>query len=343
MSPSIDLILDVPPERDLPPERHDAIRRLLEDVVADDAARGELPGRMPASPRRPRLWRSIAVAATAAATAAVLVVTGLGDGGDDDVVHAATPPVLNGAMGTGEPAEPQLRELAVAAATAPREAPVSAIRTETWRLAISVRGEGASPSVTSAVVPVLHERTFGDDGTVHLREVRGEPQFPGEEYRRAWDSEGHPDPEGTVLLDRTVPARSLESAYPARLAADPARLRSQLLSASPGTPEPGAALLRALHEVRAERPVPAATRQAALTMLADEPGLRYLGETTDRADRPALAFATDGTDTGISRRHVLLLSPRDGRILGYEEVATGGDARSLDVEPPAVVAYTVYR
>ncbi|PSL01849.1 hypothetical protein CLV30_11288 [Haloactinopolyspora alba] len=344
MSPSMDLVLNPPAERDIPAQRQEAARRLLEDVVARSARtrrpmpRGPRPGWRP---RPRRTWRAVALAAASTAAAAVLVVSDLGGTGDE-VVHAATPPMLDGALGQGEPAEPVLRRLADAAAGSGGQAADATVRTENWELAVSVAGEGAEQRVTTAVVPTLRERTRNDDGSIHLREVRGEPQFPGEAYRRAWDEAGRPDPSGTVLLDRTVPAGRIESQYPADLATAPGPLRAQLLSAAPEPTDATTALFRAVRDVHAERPVAPATRGAELSVLAGQGGVTYLGETTDRADREAVAIAADGTDTGLARRHVLLLDPDDGRVLGYEEILTG-DTGALDVDAPAVVAYTVFR
>lgn len=339
MSPSMDLVLNPPSDRDLPAERQEAARRLLEDVVAR-SAKTRRP--MSRRPRRRRTWRSVALAAASAAAAAVLVVSDLGGTGEE-VVHAATPPMLDGALESGEPAGPVLRRLADAADDSGASvATESRVRTENWELAVSVTGEGEQQSVTSAVVPTLRERTRNDDGSLHVREVRGEPQFPGEEYRRAWNEAGHADPSGTVLVDRTLPAGDVASQYPADLATDPEVLRTQLLSAHPDPAEPGTALFRAVRDVHGERPVTPDTRGAELSVLAAESDVTYLGVTTDRADREAVAVATDGTGTGLPRRHVLLLAPEDGRVLGYEEILTG-DTGALDVQAPAVVAYTVFR
>ncbi|TDE08735.1 hypothetical protein [Jiangella asiatica] len=377
MSPiSSNLAFDVPPRRELPPQRREAIRRLLEETVA----RGVVPPR----PRRTRqlVWPAAGIAAASAVAAAVLVVADPGTPGSD-VVHAATPPVLAAELSVGQPAGPQLRELAAAASgtesddvepggAEPGGAPAdTTVRTESWLLAVTVDGgtedaagpaEGAAPDVgeaagvpaegaatlgygaetgtevvTSAVVPVISERTFREDGSIHLREEHGQPRFPNEE----WDESDVPAGAGEVLVDQTFPVGELPSAYPAQLSADPVVLRDQLLTVWPEADDPAAALFQAVREVYGERALGPAVQAATLAMLASEPGVVALGEMTDRSGRDAVAFGTDSDDSGLDRRHVLLVDPESGRMLGYEEVLTG-DVGALDVEAPAVAAYDTF-
>jgi hypothetical protein len=184
---------------------------------------------------------------------------------------------------------------------------------------------------------MMREQRFLPDGTVHVRETQGEPRYPTAEWSESDDA----DVAGTVLLDQTFAAGALPSGYPDPLAADPALLRDQLLTVWPQAQDPAAALFRSLHEVANTRPVDASVQAAALTMLAREPGVVALGETTDRRGRAALAFGTDSADSGQDQRYVLLIDPSTGRLLGYEQVLTG-DGRDLGLETPAVIAYTAY-
>ncbi|MBB5785916.1 hypothetical protein [Jiangella mangrovi] len=363
-STGMNLAFELPARRELPAERRDAIRRLLEDTVA---------GR-PAARRRPTLrlalWPAAGLAAAAAVTTAVLVVGDFGTGGEE-VAHAATPPVLAGELGIGAPAEAELQALAATAAAAPQAyaAVDTTVSTETWLLSVTetasdgapaegqAQAEGQAPAegrapaegaaatlsmsgtaaVTTAVVPVLREQRLLADGSVHLRETQGEARFPTAE----WSASDESAAAGTVLLDETLPAGGLPSAYPAQLATDPAALREQLLTVWPQATDPAAALFQALHEVGSTRPVDGPVQAAALTMLAHEPGVVALGAATDRRGRDAVAFATDSADSGLDRRYVLLVDPATGRMLGYEEILTG-DTGLLDVKSPAVTAYTVF-
>ena len=353
-STGMNFVLDLPAKRELPIDRRDAIRRLLEDSVSGERA----------VRRRPRvrlaLWPAAGLAAATAVAAAVLVVGDLGTGGGE-VAHAATPPLLAGELSIGQPAEAELQALATAAATGATQLYTAAeqtVSTESWLLSVTeaapaqdgAPAEGRAPAegaaatlsmggaaaVTSAVVPVLREQRFLADGSVHVRETHGEPRFPTAEWSESDDASA-----GTVLLDDTFPAGGIASAYPDPLAADPAALREQLLTVWPQATDPAAALFQALHEVNSSRPVDASVQAAALTMLADEPGVVALGDATDRRGRAAVAFGTDSADSGLDRRYVLLVDPSTGRMLGYEEVLTG-DTGALDVKAPAVTAYTVF-
>lgn len=355
----MNLDFDLPARRELPAERRDAIRRLLEDTVAAELS----ARRRPALGRRPSLrlalWPAAGLATAAAVATAVLVVGNLGGG--DDPAYAATPPVLSAELGIGSPAAAELRTLATTAAREPVTfaAAEPTVSTESWVLSVTesapaedgapVEGqapaEGAAASmsmsdtatVTSAVIPVLREQRFLADGSVHVRETQGEARFPTAE----WSASDESAAAGTVLLDQTFPAGGLPSAYPAQLATDPAALREQLLTVWPQATDPAAALFQALHEVGSTRPVDGPVQAAALTMLAHEPGVVALGEATDRRGRDAVAFATDSADSGLDRRYVLLVDPATGRMLGYEEILTG-DTGALDVKSPAVTAYTVF-
>ncbi|TDC46373.1 hypothetical protein E1212_27075 [Jiangella ureilytica] len=350
-STGMNLDFELPARRELPAERRDAIRRLLEDTVAGEVS----ARRLPRPRRRPRLrlalWPGAGLATAAAAAAAVLVVGTLGGGGDE-VAHAATPPVLAAELARGVPADAELQALATLASSAPQEyaATEATVSTESWVMSVTETATGGAPAegaaaslsigtagVTTAVVPVLREQRFLADGSVHVRETHGEARYPTAE----WD-ESHAAAAGSVLLDETFPAGALASSYPSPLATDPTALREQLLAVWPQAEDPAAALFRALHEVSSTRPVDASVQAAALTMLAREPGVVALGETTDRSGRAALAFGADSADTGLDTRYVLMVDPATGRMLGYEEVLTG-DTGALDLETPSVVAYTVFR
>lgn len=358
-STSLSLVFDLPARRELPADRRDAMRRLLEETVS---------GRTRVRPALPRLRLGLGpaagLAAASAVTAAVLVVGNLGSDGAD-TAYAATPPVLAAELAMGQPAAAELHSLAATAAqTSPQAyaAPAAepTVTTESWLLtATETEGapaegrapaeglapaEGAAaslslaaPAVTTAVVPVVREQRFLADGSVHVRETQGEPRFPTAQWSES-DDAATP---GAVLLDETIPAGGLTSSYPAHLAAEPAALREQLLSAWPQADDSAAALFQALHEVASTRVVDASVQAAALTMLAQEPGVVALGETTDRRGRTAVAFGADSDDSGLDRRYVLMLDPGDGRLLGYEEVLTG-DTGALTVDSPVVAGYTVF-
>ncbi|WP_116951156.1 hypothetical protein [Jiangella endophytica] len=352
-STGMNFAFDLPPRRELPADRRDAMRRLLEEAVS---GRPRLRPVLPRPQVRLALWPAAGLVAASAVTAAVLIVGDLGSDGAD-TAYAATPPVLAAELAMGQPAGTELRSLATTATQTQAQlyAADTTVTTESWLLTVTETTGGepaegrapaegaaatlslAAPAVTTAVVPVVREQRFLADGSVHVRETQGEPRFPTAEWSEA-DDAATP---GAVLLDETFPAGGLASSYPASLATEPAALREQLLSAWPQADDSAAALFQALHEVASTRVLDASVQAAALTMLAQEPGVVALGDTTDRRGRTAVAFGADGDDSGLDRRYVLMVDPRTGGLLGYEEVLTG-DTGGLDVKSPVVATYTVF-
>jgi hypothetical protein len=345
-------VFDLPAKRELPTDRRDAIRRLLEDTAA-----GERPVR-----RRPRmrrvLWPTAGLVAASAIAAAALVVGDFGSAGDEAATASAVPPVLAVELSTGVPAGAELRELASLAAAGEVQQYAAAeptVSTESWNMVVSqfqvppsipdgfpegaaaeVLATDGGSGVSTYVVPVLRDLRFLPDGSVHVRETQGSPRFTTAEPEAADLAIA-----GTVLVDETYPPGTRMSSHPAELDTRPEALREQLLAASPQATDHAAALFRALYEVLSNQPVDAPVRAAALTMLANEPGVVALGETTDRRGRDVVAFATDSDDTGGETRYVLLVDPATGRFLGYEEVLLG-DGRRIGVESPAIISYTAF-
>ncbi|NDL59757.1 hypothetical protein [Phytoactinopolyspora mesophila] len=355
------------PPDGFPPDREHAVRRLLESVVRE-THEAELRGNRS---RRPRKRPSLPVIrlGLATATAVVLMVVSLGLAGvlrpDAGVAHAATPTLVGHETSTGEPAADVLRDLAGRAAGTPSTSGDDTIRTERWSLAITADGgnaaagdegagadtEGAagqegpaSPAtttVTTAIIPVQREMTRLDDGSVSVREVGGEPQFPNDAYRRAWDDEGRPGPHGAVLRDEILPPGQYHLTYPADLPTEPALLQETLATEQPDARHDTGALFLAIHQLRNEQ-VPSGEVQAGLLeLLAERADVVTLGQTTDRAGREAVAIATNSTDSGWPLRFILLIDPDDGHILGYEQVLTG-DVAHVDVAAPAVIDYTLF-
>ncbi|WP_166348849.1 hypothetical protein [Phytoactinopolyspora limicola] len=357
-----------------PLERGPAIRALLESVVRDTHHGAAPAGDRGRAGRPRRTRRQVARLGLATATASVLAIAALAVGGvlrpDGGVAQAATPPLLGHEVATGDPAGTMLSVLARQAATTPTVDGVdTTIRTERWSLAVTVgvlpgdgaapegaapegaavesHGEGSAsgvvgPPVTTAVIPVLREFTRHEDGAVSVHEVGGEPQFPTDAYRRAWDDAGRPGPHGSVVRSDTMPPGSYAFAFPADLPAEPDRLRELLESERPDAAHDAGALLLAVHELRHEQVLSGAVLAGVLDVLAAEPGVIELGRTTDRAGRTAIAVAADSEVSGWPVRQVLLLDPEDGLILGFEQVLTA-DVETVDVAAPAVIDYTTFQ
>jgi hypothetical protein len=352
------------PPGGFPPDRQLAVRRLLESVVRE-TRHAELQGKRPWRPRKRRTVPAFRLG-LATATAAVLMIASLALANvlrpDAGVAHAATPPLVGHEMNTGEPAGGLLRDLAAHATGTAVPTGEAMVRTERWSLAITVDGEGAaageggvgegggaqegaaSPdttAVTTAIIPVQRSLVRHDDDSVTIREVGGEPQFPSEAYRRAWDDEGRPGPHGNVLRDETLPPGQYHLTYPADLPTDPVELLDVLGTEQPDVYHDTGAVFLAIHELRNEHLLSGDVQAGLLSLLAERPDVVSLGRTTDRAGREAVAVATDSSASGWPVRFVLLLDPADGQLLGYEQVLTE-NVEHIDVAAPAVIDYTLF-
>lgn len=85
--------------------------------------------------------------------------------------------------------------------------------------------------------------------------------------------------------------------------------------------------------------LPAEARENLLLVLADEPSIRSLGETTDRAGRPALALAAGPYPTVPgSSIIVLLVSPESGDVLGTETITL--ESPTFPITEPTVTGFT---
>ncbi|MEU7609392.1 hypothetical protein [Micromonospora sp. NPDC049204] len=86
-----------------------------------------------------------------------------------------------------------------------------------------------------------------------------------------------------------------------------------------------------------------AQRAAVLTLLADLPGITVTGTVTgaDRAGRTGEAFSITTDAHGLPTQYTMIVDPRSGALLGYEEVLTT-TAGKLNVTIPAMIAYRSY-
>lgn len=72
-------------------------------------------------------------------------------------------------------------------------------------------------------------------------------------------------------------------------------------------------------------------------MLATEPGLALLGDTTDRLGRSGVAVAVPPVPGRTSELLVLIISHANGDLLEWDEIAAA--IPELDVREPAVIAF----
>jgi len=284
--------------------------------------------------RRP-LTRAV-VAATAVAAATVIAVTALGPAGPVPVARADTPPALViTAPAPGVDGAQTLRRLADLARRQPAVDPSPCLFTEA--ITYDVDTAFGDAGTTVEVVPSRSQVWLAPDGQVHREIVSA----GGTD---AWNSNGVIDPAlispaGATSSDYTAAERDRSTT----LASEPAALRAQLNADGPGTD--GGLVAGYLSDLfnRFHQGLPTPAQQAATwQVLADTDQLKTLGDTTDRAGRPAIALSYDTTGAAAGRlRYQLLLDPTTGLLLGYEQITL---KRSPDWQQqvPAVTGGTTF-
>ncbi|WP_054570092.1 CU044_5270 family protein [Frankia sp. R43] len=322
-------------------DRAKVLTRILETSVDVDA--GTTRRRRRSSRRRTGgLWLA-PVGVLAVLVALVATQFGLPRGTVGSPAQAATPPSLAYQAEPGTAREvlhtlaDRLRATHSGEDTQDGEAPPTTgyhyVRTQSWDLTTRIDGI----SVRSAVLPVTREVWRAGDGSGRVRTAPGEPQFPSEQARRAWEDEGHPRPSPG---DETIAPGGLSAMYPTDLPADTAGLAVALAAGHPVENGPAETLV-AVADLYLEQAPSAPVRAAVLDIVADIPQVYLLGRAVDRAGRPALAVAVDSAMSGLPTRYTLLFDPTDGRLLGEEKTLTS-TAGALDVPIPGVISYTAF-
>lgn len=98
----------------------------------------------------------------------------------------------------------------------------------------------------------------------------------------------------------------------------------------------------AVVETLLERPAGPASRAAILRYLAETRGVASVGEVEDRLGRTGTGFTVESDASGLPTRYLLVVDPRSGVVLGYEEMLTS-DAGRLEVPIPSVIQYIVWK
>ncbi len=333
-------------------------RHALESRIATEDARpaGQQSGEaaiVDLAPRRRVTRRTMLVAGAAG----IAVVAGVGlvavdPFGSTGVAVAATPGVLDGELRAGRPAKQELLALAAVVAadrSLPGDASTHTVRLSTWDLAMRVDGD----RVESAVVPEESDLIWSADRPGRLTVRAGEPFFPSDQYRDAWQRAGSSVKPGTVIRDEPVPAGGR---HIAQLGSGPSTHNfvyplpvqpSPLLAAIKGVLPVGVdvdstgALVTGIMDLNRETVPPPATRAAVLQLLAERGDVVSLGVLQDRAGRSGRAFAVDSTYTGLPKRQVLFFDPVAGALLASEEVLTK-DVEALRVRAPSVISYALF-
>lgn len=280
--------------------------------------------RLPVAPsQRARRWAPILATATGALAILVLVAGSLLFGMPSRTrAYAATPSPLQLPSGAGEPAKPALLRLAEIADAQPGPPPAGRyhyVKLRAWYLNTAVDGE----SVRSQLQPQVVEKWVADDGASRVVTVR----------------DGNTD---VVSSGPTGSSLSLAN----RLSTDPQLLARQL----PGYPQTGRdnagipnrveRVERAVDVLRDYGTVSPALQAALWRVLADQRLINH-GTIVDRGGRRGLAFSIDSNHSGLPTRYLLIIDPKTGRLLSFEQVLTKR-AGKLNVRIPSVTSYEIF-
>ncbi|TLP66538.1 CU044_5270 family protein [Microbispora triticiradicis] len=317
-------------------------RATLQRILSSSAAAASTP-RSQLSRRR-----VLAVAGGAVAAASIAGIARMLPG-DQPAARIPTVAMLAYQQMKGEslmpgslpPARSILLKLAEAAeqqpnVTKPADARYTYLQLNEWHLNVAVAGG----HVSTSIVPTVTELWTPISATDMVRRV----QRPGTPIVTGYGSaETAAAVTGARMSDEEFPPGAvLMSPSPDELPLEAAALRRALLPTErvPADVSEVDQLVEAVLNLYSERNVPPRLAAALWRMLADEPGLRALGDTTDRAGRAGQAIALDLV-RGLPKRLVFIIDPKTGHLNSSEEILTK-DAGKLNVTIPAVIGYTLF-
>lgn len=291
----------------------------------------------PVAERRHQLSRRAALSMGGTLTvAAVTVVATFGVGSGTTHAATATPAALaySGVRDISD-AKSQLAAIADRTAALPDTAGQGRyehLRYQQWSLFTRIDGN----QVRSAVVPQQTEQWLAADGSGKMIRTFVAPVFSDHAQEQAWKDAGSPgkNQPPTVLT-------SVVRIWNGRPPQDPTALTAWLQQGHPAAAGPQETMV-AITDLVTEQVLNPAERAAVLRVLGTVPGLIDLGTTTDRAGRPAHAFAVDSAGNGLPTRYTLLIDPTNGSVLGFEQTLTQS-AGKLNVPIPSVIGYSLYQ
>ncbi|KOV63949.1 CU044_5270 family protein [Streptomyces sp. MMG1121] len=303
------------------PTDHCAERR-LESLPYEDAGRRARTR----APRARLLW---GLAATAVVLATTL--TALLGGTSAPPAVAAPRPLAVRAHSAAVPLH-QLAELAAVAAADGSPGLRKGTHVQSWSLGMSED----KPPVTLPEERVV--RWNPDDSHTELL-VATDPRCPGRPVLTDEGDEPRLVADGHVLSRTTYPPSWSDAPPDARPPHTPAALRVYLTeSAHTGgdalsTPE----LIDGVHELLNHWTLGSRESAALVRLLAQERGLRPVGQVTDRLGRPGQAYVYDAPGA----RRMLILDPRTGAVLGSEAIFTR-DVPRFGVRAGDVMEYSAW-
>lgn len=317
----------VPHPEATPQQRAETLSRILATAPAPTSRRG--------------VSRRTVILAGGAAAAVAGTGVGLGSellGSPTEPAYAATPKLLDDRMlGQGQPAAGLLTQLAAAAqdsGAVPGTGGYGHVRQQSWSLFTRINGS----QVSSAVIPEIRESWRAPDNSGRLIVSYAPPEFPTDEYRRYWQSQGSPGAHVNIEVTDYQPGQFV-AMWPGQPPQNPDELRQWLAVGHPAKNGPAETLV-AIADLQRERVLGPAMRASLLQILGELPRIGYAGDVTDRAGRVGSAFFIDSDYSGLPIRYMLIVDPT-GRFLSFEQILTS-TAGKLDVSVPAVVGYEVY-
>ncbi|MFF0658378.1 MULTISPECIES: CU044_5270 family protein [Micromonospora] len=319
------------PARDSQPEDEERRARDLARILASD--RADRPARR-AVPRR-RLVLAAGGVVLAVAAGGVALETAR----EPQPAYAATPAILiYGPPASTESASIRLRRLAEVAARQPDPArppgTVEHLESANWFLNSSITGG----RTTSAVVPEQWRSWRTDDNAGRMIKKALPPTFRSDADRREWQRRGGRVDSSQEVNDYV--AGQFTPRWQGAVPTDVNALR-EWLTAGGSPPEAPVQYLEDVAELAGVRLLNPAQRATTLRLLADLPGITVTGTVTDRAGRAGEAFSITSDAHGLPAQYTVIINPRSGALLGYEEVLTT-TAGMLHVTIPAVITYRSY-
>ncbi|MZF83657.1 CU044_5270 family protein [Streptomyces sp. SID5643] len=292
---------------------------------------GVLPGRLrdllfPGSGRLRLAWGAVATAVVAALTLTLVL-----SGPSTPPAVAAPRPLVVETGSTPVPLH-RMAERASAAAGAD-DAPRlrKGTHVQSWSLGMSED----KPPITLPEERIVRWRA--DDSHTELV-VATDPRRPGRPVLSDAGGEPHLVDDGHVLVDRTYPPSWSDAPPKSPPPRDPARLRAYLMKAQyTDTPLNTPELLDAMATLLDHWTLGARESAALARLLAGAEGLRPVGKVTDRLGRPGQAYVNDSR--GV--RHMLIMDPATGTVLGLESTLTRPDP-AYGVEEGDVMAYSAW-
>jgi hypothetical protein len=291
-------------------------------------------------------WRRGVVLAAGAVAAAAALVLGLVQPWHSSPAAATPPPILdfefanaaNIAYAPGKDATAELQRLArIAAKSRPPAGSgrVQHIVTDNYFESI----EGDKETTKTVLIPQILQLSLRPDGSVKTIQRDGAPLSPsgrGLPKHGEWDKSPR-------LSGDNLPADSMDPEFAANLPHDVPGLRAALLkdaychSTKLDTVSTNC-LFERINAIYTTWIVTPQLSSRMWTLLSTESGVRLLGSVTDRAGRSGVGISLIASNEPQTR-HILIVSPTTGQLLGSEDILIKTTSKS-DVKAPAIATFT---